>query len=119
MSINGEYEVKTFMSKGNYVGLTVELSQVKTKLYHRDTWSKPFYKVVVKYIVFKEAGDWEKGSSRQFEEDSFELKEQVWKYDKPIEAAGKFEKIRNQVRHLGEFRNLNKGKIPDYRDEPK
>lgn len=92
-----------FITQANYVGLTIDLKQVK------DPDLK--YRVTVKYLA--------KAFHNYVEvTDEFEVRLQMFSYDSLVEALGKFNKIKNQVRHLGQFRNLNSKKLPDYRDEP-
>lgn len=93
--------------KANFVGLTVTL---------RVSNDGHGYTVEVQYLQYRNKGDWPSSLPRQAEYDMFTLEKKKWHFINIIEAAGKFEKVRNNVRNLGEFRNLNKGKIPDYRD---
>ena len=103
---------KTIISKGNYVGLTIELEQVKPKelMYRHES----MYKIVLQYIDYNQIG-WDHGDEI---DDHFSVVTKDWFFKNPSEAMAKFQQIRNQVRGLGKFRNLNKRKIPDYRDSP-
>lgn len=98
---------KTIISKGNYVGLTIVLKQDKSD-------GRVGYRIILQYINYDRIGWDHKGNI----DDYFSVKRQDWFFENPSEAMAQFQKIRNQVRGLGEFRNLNKGKIPDYRDSP-
>jgi len=95
---------KSLVTKANYVGLTIEVKQVKEQ-------GDIVYEVTVQYL----ARAWDNYTER---DDMFTLEEKTWKYSSAMEAMGKFNYIKNQVRNMGKFRNLNSGKIPDYRDAP-
>ncbi len=114
-------EIKTVeFTKANYVGLTVKLEQYKEKEFQRHgqwKWGDPKYRVAVSYIAH-DVGQFDLMDTDKERIDKFELKTKYFYGESVIEASALFEAIRNKVRNLGEFRNLNKRKIPDYRDEP-
>ena len=121
-----KYEIKTVeFTKANYVGLTIKFEQYKERQWHvehdKQVWSKPKYRVVISHIMHDQYDD---STDHNKSRDAcrigqFKLKTEYFYSKSAIEGAALFEAVRNKVRNLGEFRNLNKGKIPDYRDEPK
>jgi len=114
---------KDVILKGNYCGLTITLSTSRIpSIYENSSIGKTRYVVTVQYIS---ADPDNRLGSLDSERDSvfhdgrpwkFRMVKKLWYYNNIIEATAWFDKIRKHIRSIGEFRNINKSKIPDKRD---